>query len=498
MKKIAYMLFFLMTVVLGLTGCYEDKGNYKYSESTAPTITGIPATCDAYFGSPLSIPVTITYPAEEWKNVAYEWRVNLKVISTDKDLNLDMVDLDVKPSQYADFKVINTDTGEYAMVSFTMNVSSEFATGWFLLGEGDGCSVLSYIRGDGEIYPNIYEDLNGEKLNEGAVQIKEHWIPWGVSTGEVFVGVTGGPNYAVELDGNSLKRMVYSKDEFLEGQPDDFAPTTIDCVMNWDYMISNGKLYTRYVESGMDAQYHEGRFVRIPMPGDYELSHLTLRGNLVFPSDVIAFDKKNKSWKLIRSGELRDFDYKNDPNQKFQPSDMGKTLLAGAATSVATPTDEFIAFLRGDDGQVYVQKFRFSGWLAKSYSSLDEKVFPEPDLVQDDTQWAICMGRTYAYFTSGNHLYAYNYAENANTVKELKGTTFERPIRAIAINPTSKGEELAVVVENADDPAKSDFMLLDVGVVADGAVIDGSYREAAFGKVYYVTYKIGDQWSVSN
>ena len=90
MKKIAYMLFFLMTVVLGLTGCYEDKGNYKYSESTAPTITGIPATCDAYFGSPLSIPVTITYPAEEWKNVAYEWRVNLKVISTDKDLNLDL------------------------------------------------------------------------------------------------------------------------------------------------------------------------------------------------------------------------------------------------------------------------------------------------------------------------------------------------------------------------------------------------------------------------
>lgn len=497
MKQLSYIVVVMMAA-LTFWGCYEDKGHYDYRPSTAPKISGIPATCDAYVGSPLSIPVTITYPGEAWTNVAYEWRVNLKVISTDKDLDLEHVDLDVKSNQYADYKVINKDTGEYAMVTFTMNVSTEFATGWFLLSEGEDCSVLSYIRGDGVVYSDVYEELNGEKLGKGAVQIKEHWIPWGVETGEVFIGVPSGPNYAVDLDGNSLKRMVYSKDEFLEGQPDDFAPTTLDCVMNWDYMISNGKLYTRYVESGLDAQYHEGRFVRMPMPGDYELSPLTLRGNLVFSSDVIAFDLKHQSWKLIRSGEIRDFDYKNDPNQKFRPTNMGKTLLAGAATSVATPTDNFIAFLRGDDGQVYVQKFRFSGWSAKSYSSQDEKVFPEPGLITEDTQWAVCMGRTYAYFTSGNRLYSYNYGETANTVKELKGTTFERPIRAIALNPLSKGEELAVVVENADDPSKSDFMLLDVGVVADGAVIEGSYQEAVFGRVYYVTYKMGDQWSVSN
>lgn len=497
MKRLSYIVIIVMAI-LNLQACYDDKGHYDYTPSTIPTITGIPETCDAYFGSPLSIPVTITYPEAAWENVDYEWRVNLEVISTDKDLNLKSVDLDVKAGQYADYKVINRDTGEYAMVTFKINVSTEFATGWFLLSEEPDCSVLSYIRGDGVVYSDVYEELNGEKLGKGAVQIKEHWIPWGAETGEVFVGVPSGPNYAVDLDGNSLKRMVYSKDEFLEGQPDDFAPTTLDCVMNWDYMISNGKLYARYVESGLDAQYHEGRFVRVPMPGDYELSPLTLRGNLVFSSDVIAFDLKHKSWKLIRSGELRDFDYKNDPNQKFQPTDMGKTLLAGGPTAVATPTDDFIAFLRGDDGQIYVQKFRYSGWSNKTYASLDEKVFPAPELIRDDTQWAVCMGRTYAYFTSGNRLYAYNYGESANTVKELKGTTFTRPIRAIALNPTSKGEELAVAVENEDDPEKSDFMLLDVGVVADGMVIEGSLREGAFGKVYYMTYKVGDQWSISN
>ena len=494
MRRLIYIL--LMVMLGGLSGCYEDKGNYDYGPSTRPSITGIPESCDAYVGSPLSIPVTITYPGEEWKNVSYEWRVNLKVISTDRDLNLERVDLEVKPAQYADYKVINNDTGEYVMVAFRMNVSTEFASGWFLLARGEGCSVLSYIRSDGQVYPNVYEEMNGEKLGTGAVQIKEHWTPWSEKTGEVFVGVQDGPNHAVDLDGNNLKRVVYSKDEFLEGQPDDFAPSTLDCVMNWDYMISNGKLYTRYVESGIDAQYHEGRFVRLPVPGDYELSPWTLRGNLIFSSDVIAFDKLHKSWKLLRDGELRDFDFKNDPNRKFKPTDMGKTLLAGASVAVATPTDDFLAFLRGDDGQVYVQKFRFSGWGAKAYSSQDEKVFPSLELIRDDTQWAICMGRTYAYFTSGSHLYAYNYGENANTVRELKGTTFKRPIRAIALNPMSNGEELAVVVENESDSSKCDFMLLDVGVVADGAMIEGSYKEAALGDVYYVTYKLGNQWNV--
>ena len=71
--------------------------------------------------------------------------------------------------------------------------------------------------------------------------------------------------------------------------------------MNWDYLFSNGKLYKRYVERGSDANYNEGKFVRMPEPGDYELSNLTLRGNLVFSTDIIAFDLKTKSYKLIRN-----------------------------------------------------------------------------------------------------------------------------------------------------------------------------------------------------
>lgn len=494
MKRILSTIVLLSTIVF-ISSCYEDKGNYDYSLLSKPVITGIPDPCDTYAGSNLIIPVKIEWPDGEIQDVSYEWRVNNTVISNDKNLNYKVV-LDVKPGQYADFSVIDNRTGLRTMVTFKLNVTTMFASGWMILSDAGDYSELSYIRNDGQLHANIYEEMNGEKLGAGAVQIKEHWLPWSEVNGEIFIGVPTGPNYAVDLDGNSFKRVVYSKDEFFEKAPDNFSPVNFDAVANWDYMISNGKLYTRHIERSHDANYHEGRFVRLPVSGNYELLPITFRGNLVFSNDIIAFDKLSKSYKLIRAGEVRDFNYTNDPNKKFRPSNMDKLLLAGAATSTNTPTDDFIAFLSGSDGEYYVQKFRFSGWGNKSYSSLDEKIFPEPQLIKPDTKWAICQGRTYAYFTSGNQLYVYNYGENANTVRELKGTAFNGTIKAICIDPRNYSQ-LAVAVQNAGNSSCCDFMLLDISVVGDGKLIEGSHKEAALGNVTSIAYKLGSQWNDS-
>lgn len=490
MKSRFYIITLL--IIFGFTSCYEDKGNYNYDTLTTVKIEGIPDPCNAFSGTNLKIPVNITYENGELTDVSYEWRVEGKVISTDKDLDI-LVNFETKPGQYADFSVIDNKTGIRTIKTFTMNVTTEFSKGWLILSDNIDHSELSFIRYDGELYQNIYEKLNNEQLSPGAVCIKEHWLPWSGVNGEIFIGIPNGPNYSVEIDGNSLMRMVYSKDEFLEGKPDNFAPVNFDAVMNWDYMISNKKLYTRYVRSGLDAKYHEGRFVRLPVPGTYELSNITLRGNVVFSNDIIAFDNLSKSYKLIRNGEMDNFNYDNDPNKKFKPFNMGKTLLAGGAISVATPTDNFITILKGDDNQYYVQKFKFSGWSNKSYTSLEELIFPNPELITQDTHWAICQNRPYVYFNSGNKLYAYNHT--SNTIKELKGTTFKGNIRTIAINPTNY-EELAIAVENPEQTNKCDFMLLNVSVVEDGKIIEGSLKEDILGNITNITYKVGSQWDI--
>ena len=204
MKKLLINICLLLLTV-GLSGCYKDKGNYDYSSLPQPVISGIPETCTAYVNTQLQIPVTLEWPDGELKDVSYEWRVNNKVISTQKDLDV-VITLDVKPSQRADFSVIDNESGVRTMKTFVMNVTTELAAGWFVLSNESDYSNLSFIReGDGLLYNNIYETANGEKLTKGVTVIKEHWLPWSEATGEVFIGVPHGPNYSLDLDGNSLK-----------------------------------------------------------------------------------------------------------------------------------------------------------------------------------------------------------------------------------------------------------------------------------------------------
>ena len=491
MKNIYRILLFL--AVLSLSSCYKDEGNYDYREMPKVTINGIPEKCEAFIGSNLKVPVEIVYENGAYEDVSYEWRLQGKVISTEKDLDV-MVNFEAKPNQYADFSVIDNATGLRTIKIFTMDVSTEFSKGWMILSNESDHSELSYIRPDGRLYDNIYEKLNGEKLSANAVQIKEHWLPWSDKTGEIFIGAPEGPNHAVELDGNTFKRMVYSKDEFLEGAPDNFAPVSFEAVGGWDYMFSNKKLYTRYIKDPFDANYHTGKFVRLPVPGDYELLPFTFKGNVMFSYEIFAFDALHKSYKVISDGVISDFNTSYDSEKAFNPTNMNKTLLTAGAISVESPVDIFVSMLKGDDGKIYMQKFKFSGWSNKTFRSMEEKEFPNPELVKEDTQWAICMGRPYVYFNSGNKLYVYNH--QANTVKELQGTKFDGKIKAIAICPTDP-EELAVASVNKNDASRCDFMLLNVGVVQDGAMKPGTLKEAAFGNVRNITYKVGLQFDIA-
>lgn len=493
MKKILSGI--ALSAVVLLTACYEDKGNYNYKELVEVQISGIEEDKEytAYVDEVFQIPVEVTYKNGTLKDVSYEWRIDNKVVSTEKDLDI-LVNLPVKPGMYSDFSVIDNETGIRTMIKFKVNVSTPYYNGWMILSDETSHSVLSYIRNDGTFFADIYQELNGEQLNGGATRIKEHWIPWGSSTGEVFVGITNGPNYSVDLNGDNFKRVVYNKDEFLGGIPEDFAPQNMDCVSNWDYIISNGKLYTRYIERTTDAQYHEGVFVNGAVSGEYTLLPITMRGNIVMSNDIIAFDVESKSYKLLRNGQMSNFNYANDSKKAFVPYNMGKTLLAGGASSAESPRDYFITFLKGDDGQYYVQRFLFSGYGAKTYTSISETVFPNPELIKPDTKWAVCIGRPYVYFTSGNKLYSYYFNdENASVVKELKGTTFAGNIKEIALCLTDY-QKLAVISENPSNPGKNDFMLLDVSVIGDGVTIEGSKKEAVLGNVVYMVYKIGGQW----
>lgn len=491
MKKI-YM-FYIAVIVWVVAGCYEDKGNYDYKTMPKVTVNGIESSYDVYVGAPFVITPEVVWEHGEPAHLTYAWRVNDVVISEEKNLDVTVGGVPVKAGLYAEYTIKDEDTGIEYILPFKVSVFSTFYSGWMLLADGGSKSELSYIRDDGEAFVDVYKTINGSDLPGGAYAMNEHWLPWSNEIGQVFIACQDGPDYSVELDGNSFEKMVATMDEFVGDVPAGFKPMSMNCVANYDYLVSNGKLYVRYIEATFDALYQDGLFPNFPYPGDYELAGWSTRGNLVFSNDVIYFDKATSSYLLARGGELSRFDYTNDSKQVFNPSDMGKTVLGGGPISSATPTDEYLTILKENEGsRAFVQKFQFGGWGAKKYTSQAEVEFPDPSIINEGTKFAVCQNRPYVYIASGQVLYVYNHKDN--TLKPLR-SDFGRGIREIAVCPTNY-ERLGIVLENASDATKSDFMELDVSVVGGGKTIEGKEHIGKFGVVVDMIYKIGSQWDI--
>lgn len=489
-KKLQDIFLFLWAVTT--IGCYEDKGNYDYRHLPEVTISGIEDQYTVYVNSPFRIPATVEVRNGELKEVVYEWIVDGKVISDQKQLDV-IVNFAVKPGLYGQYNVIDKSTGIKYIKTFRVDVSSTFMNGWLILSDLGDKSQLCFMRNDNVFAENIYHIANNEYLSGGAFALSEHFLPYNELTGQVFVACQKGPGYSVELDGNSLQKIIHTEKEFVGGKPADFCPQTMDAVSGWDYMISAGKLYTREVISD-EPQYQEGAFPNIPVEGNYKLSPFTIRGNKVASDIIISFDELSRSYVLLRNGVIVNFDYNNDNNKVFKPSNMDKTLLGGGAIQALSypPQDQFLTFLKGDDSKIYVHQFLFSGWMREKYQSEVQIEFPKPELINKDTKFAVCSGRDYAYFTSGNELWVYKY--KTNECERLRND-FTGPIREIALCLTNY-ERLAIAVTNAADASKSDFMVLDVSVVGRGATVEGTEVIGKCGKVVDIMYKVGSQWDI--
>ena len=479
MKK--SILFLILMIGWLIEGCYEDKGHYNYTQISGPVVTGIEKFYTVYDGGNFDIHPTITWTHGELENYTCSWKVDGIEVSNKSELTEEVKSLPVKANMYSEFTITDEDTGVEYITQFRVTVSSVYERGWLLLADQGTTSMLSLVRNDKTVYEDVYRLANDADLAGGAVGLYEHWTPWSEEVGQVFVACQNGPEYSVELDGSSLKKMVATKEEFVGGMPADFKPMSMNCIANYDCLVSNGKLYVRHVEASSSAMYQDGLFPNFPYQGDepYELSQWTARGNLLFSNEVLAFDKLSSSYMVFRNGSLSKFsnDYTEEPF--FNPSNMNKTVLDGAAVATESPQDDYLVFLKSNtDNTIYVQKFLFYGWRSpKSFYSRGEVEFPEPGIINENTKFAFCQNRPYVYIASGNTLYVYNHQDNA--VRVLRDD-FGRPIRDIAVCPTNY-ERLGIVLENAEDPGMSDFMELDVSVVAGGKVVD-------------LKYKIGYQW----
>ena len=193
----------IVLAALWTTGCYEDKGNYDYKQLPEVTVTGLEESYTAYMAEPFRIPVMVEVKNGDPANFSYEWKVDGKVVSTEKDLDV-IVDFPAKVGMYGQYNVIDNETGVHHISLFTVSVTSAYKNGWLILSDLGDKSQLCFMRNDYVFVENVYHLYNDEYLSGGAYALCEHFLPWSSNTGQVFIACQKGPGYSVEIDGNNM------------------------------------------------------------------------------------------------------------------------------------------------------------------------------------------------------------------------------------------------------------------------------------------------------
>ena len=160
MKKI-YALALLVLMVMA--SCFKDDGNYSYNEIGDITISNIETAYSAYsyMGDVLEIsPVVET----DYANMKYEWYIwegtelgfitdeseeqEMTLIGEEKDLSYEV---NLAPGDYTLlFRATSEDNGYASIQTLTLEVSTQFARGFYILKEtADGNTELDLHYQDG-------------------------------------------------------------------------------------------------------------------------------------------------------------------------------------------------------------------------------------------------------------------------------------------------------------------------------------------------------------
>ena len=158
------ILFISILQLLVITGCYDDLGNYAYTNSTKVSFVNS-ASSDYTFmvGDLFEMDAPVNF-STDIGNVdelfTVQWYLNRELIYTGYHLKYQFE----KGGTYElILKVINKETNEtYISNKYTLTGKNSFDWGWMILSDkGDGKSALSFINPAFRVTHNVESTIEG-------------------------------------------------------------------------------------------------------------------------------------------------------------------------------------------------------------------------------------------------------------------------------------------------------------------------------------------------
>lgn len=302
-------LYTLIAVLLVITSCSKDMGNYDYTEvntyeiSEIRTGSGISRNYDAVLGQLLKIePVIESADSTVKDNLSYWWIIEKDTVSTERNLNYEVnLPIGVHQSQ---FVMMDNHTGLTYKVGFAVNVTSPFGRGYFFLNEDEEHNTVLGFKGvsdEDTVFVNTYE-IDGVRFGKYPMTmngVKKYKTGPNDYSWQVYLVSKEGEFPVIFADLTSyspLKFFDQSAYMGVWGSEYEFKPTHVDLRSSGvTYFISNGRIS---FFDDFNLYRHSLLFDNTP---DYELEDIIIGdiNRLSGIRSLIGFDKISSKFKII-------------------------------------------------------------------------------------------------------------------------------------------------------------------------------------------------------
>jgi len=399
------MRSFLIIIWAGLillsVSCSKDLGNYDYIEPEEPVVTNLDSVYRVYVGDRLVVNPTVTF--SNAANLSYEWKISIPGEMREDYYEGSKLDIffGLETQRYsARFTVVDNNSGMKYFYPFTIIGQAAFSEGIVLLTANSGKAEISFIKPDGTVQPNLYEQMYGEPLPNGPLQLiaLQHQYMMNLPYLGYWIICSDQNNPGVELDVNSFQRIKYFRENFFDQPSGEIsAGSFISQPVGTMNGVINNKLYV-----GASSTYYISPvygFFGAPVPGDYQLAtELIYSGGYYIGYDL----SKGRLVYFDGGANYYGDDYTVSGNA-FNPKQISLDLYTMQMVSMDV---HYVIGKDKTDNQVYEYKFGVKP-SPVTVTPVQKRPFARQDLINAGTKWVLS-GTEVFYFTSGSQVYRYN------------------------------------------------------------------------------------------
>ncbi|SKB70294.1 PKD-like family protein [Sphingobacterium nematocida] len=492
MKEKLYTIHFFVIVFL-LGSCSKDLGNYSYHDINEVNIAGLEQSYTAVFKSDtirISPTLVFSEDTDTPDRYTYEWKLVKSTPTTDLDWKGTIIsterDLDylvsAVPGSYSIYyKVKDKETSVTWTTRTVLNVTTQTATGFLLIGEDEAgyaeAEMISYVVGDTVIIRELLHD-NGVPRFKGATSIFHTGNGNSSVNAQAKVWISGtDAGYYVDKNSfqtNALsvfKNMMYTSYSLADKIfPVDYAPKTATysgtIVGSQRVMLTNtGDLFTAGIISGDIYSNPINRLTTVSGAPLLKLAPYILHGGSSALSGYIVFDKDNNRFLRTTAASSANLTVLADgPNDAFpwiQPA--GRTMLYAENTKNTdggSSSGNSFALMKDQNSLFYIYKFYAYGTPSKRNGYTVNRQFS--DELNKSKLFAFASTRTAMYFAIGSKLYAYDYNTGSERIvmikdygdeitmlhSDIQASTTSLDLYVATYNSTSKGRLHKMILQN--------------------------------------------------